>query len=202
MSMSKIEWSIQICEVEHLKEYENNPRKITPDKLKHLEESIRRFGLAEPIVVNTDFTIIGGHGRRKALKKLGIQEVQTYYPNRKLSEEEFDELNIRLNKNIAGEFDFDILGNRFELPELQDMGFTALDLGVDLREFDLSDDNYKGDEEFKIPTIAYNLVFDSDAQQKLWYTFLKDLKKKFPELDTHSSRIDKYLRDNGTKEED
>lgn len=199
--MSKLEWSIQYCNVADLKEYPNNPRKITADKLKHLEESIKRFGLAEPIVVNTDFTIIGGHGRKKALKKLGIEQVQTYYPNRKLSEEEFDELNIRLNKNVAGEFDLDILSNRFELPELQDMGFTALDLGVDLREFDLSDDNYDGDKELKIPTISYNLVFDSDAQQKLWYSFLKNLKKDYPELETHSSRLDKYLRDNGIKED-
>jgi len=197
---TNLQWYREVLQVKDLKEYEHNPRKITKDKLKHLEESIRRFGIAEPLVVNTDMVIIGGHGRRKALLNLGIKEVDCYIPNRPLNQTEFDELNIRLNKNIAGEFDLEMLGNRFELSELEDFGFTAKDVDIDFREFDLSDDHYKGDDKLSIPQISYSLVFDNEDQQKLWYGFLKDLKNKYDGHDTHASRINEFLRDNGIKE--
>mgnify|MGYP003395732199 CR=1 FL=1 len=39
------------------------------------------------------------------------------------------ELNISLNKNIAGEFDWDILANEFKIPELKEWGFEEFELG-------------------------------------------------------------------------
>ena len=196
-----LKWSIEELEVSSLKEYEHNPRIITPEKLKHLSESIKRFGVAEPLVVNRDLIIIGGHGRKKALTLANIEKVDCYVPNRQLNESEVDELNIRLNKNIAGDFDFDMLSNRFNIEELEDFGFTPQDIGIDYRDFDLSDDHYKGDDALKIPQISYSLIFDNENQQKLWYAFLKNLKNKYKDLDTHSSRIDKFLRDNDIKED-
>jgi ParB-like chromosome segregation protein Spo0J len=74
--------------------------------------------------------ICGGHGRKKILERLGIKEVDCYIPSRKLTQKEFDELNIRLNKNIAGEWDFDILANDFELPDLIEWGFEEGELGM------------------------------------------------------------------------
>tara|TARA_R100001440_G_scaffold41700_1_gene61432 strand:+ start:94 stop:699 length:606 start_codon:yes stop_codon:yes gene_type:complete len=201
MTTSDLKWSVEELEVSSLKEYEFNPRIITPEKLKHLSESIKRFGVAEPLVVNRDLTIVGGHGRKKALTLAKIQRVDCYIPNRILNEAEVDELNIRLNKNIAGDFDMEMLSNRFNIEELEDFGFTPTDMGIDYREFDLSDDHYKGDDKLSIPQISYSLVFDNESQQKLWYKFLKDLKHEYSDMDTHSSRIDKFLKDNGIKED-
>lgn len=129
--MSEITWAIQKVKLSELKEYEHNPRTLSEKKLKHLEESITKFGMAEPLVLNADYTICGGHGRRKILERLNIQEVDCYVPNRSLDEIEFDELNIRLNKNTAGDFNIDILSNRFDIEDLTGIGFSLRDLGLD-----------------------------------------------------------------------
>jgi DNA modification methylase len=76
--------------------------------------------------------ICGGHGRKKILERLGIKEVDCYIPSRKLTQKEFDELNIRLNKNIAGEFNFDVLANEFDLQDLLEWGFEEKELDLSL----------------------------------------------------------------------
>lgn len=68
-----MKWKTQKIKVSNLKEFEKNPRKMTKKGLSDLKKSIQKFGLAEPIVVNTDMTICGGHGRLQVLKELGIK---------------------------------------------------------------------------------------------------------------------------------
>jgi len=123
-------WKIKKIKVSELKENPCNPRRLTEKGLKDLEKSILKFGIAEPLVVNTDYMICGGHGRKKILEKLNIKEVDCYLPDKLLSKKQFDELGIRLNKNIAGEFNFDILANEFEIDELIEWGFEEFELGV------------------------------------------------------------------------
>lgn len=129
-------WRIERVEVSKLKEWHKNPRVLTKKGLEDLTKSIKRFGVAEPLVCNTDFTVCGGHGRLKVIKELGINEIDVYIPERTLAEKQFEELNIRLNKNIAGQFDFDILANQFEPDELIEWGFEKFELGmIDEAEF-------------------------------------------------------------------
>jgi ParB-like chromosome segregation protein Spo0J len=127
-----IQWTIQKLKVSDLHEYPNNPRRMTEKGIADLTQSIKRFGMAEPIVVNQDLTIIGGHGRKKVLESLGVTEVDCYLPDRALTAKEFDEFNIRLNQNIAGEFDFNILANNFEVADLIEWGFDPEEIGIDL----------------------------------------------------------------------
>ena len=145
--MAKINWTLKNKKVSELKENPKNPRSLTKKGLEDLEKSMVKFGVAEPLVVNTDDMICGGHGRKKVLEKLNIKEVDCYYPNRKLTPKEFDELNIRLNKNIAGEFDMDILANEFDVPDLLDWGFKPYELGVDDNEIDYKEE-WQGMPEF------------------------------------------------------
>jgi len=125
-----INWKLKKIAVSDLKENSKNPRNLTVKGLDDLEKSISKFGVAEPLVVNTDLIICGGHGRKKILERLNIKEVDCYFPSKKLTKKEFDELNIRLNKNIAGSFNFDILANEFELPDLLEWGFEKFELGM------------------------------------------------------------------------
>jgi ParB-like chromosome segregation protein Spo0J len=143
-----IDWTLKKVNVSDLKEWKKNPRKLIEKKLQDLQNSIAKFGIAEPIVINTDLTICGGHGRKKVLEKMGIKEVDCYIPNRELSEKEFEELNVRLNRNIAGDWDMDILANEFELDELIEWGFDESELNIDVLEpSDLSDKNKEIDTE-------------------------------------------------------
>jgi ParB-like chromosome segregation protein Spo0J len=58
-----IKWSVETRKLSDLKAYEKNPRKITETGLNDLIKSLELFGVAEPIVINRDDTIIGGHAR-------------------------------------------------------------------------------------------------------------------------------------------
>ena len=57
-------------EVKKLKLATYNPRRITERELKKLVTSIEENGFIQPIVVNKDLTIIGGHQRIKAERQV------------------------------------------------------------------------------------------------------------------------------------
>lgn len=125
-----ITWHIERRKVSDLIEYEGNPRDLTEKGLKDLKASIKKFGCAEPPTINTDNVICGGHGRKKVLVDMGVIEVDCMVPDRTLTPDEMRELNIRLNKNIAGKWDFDILSSDYEVKELVDFGFEGWELGL------------------------------------------------------------------------
>lgn len=107
-----------------LKSAEYNPRKISPNDFEALKESIRIFGIVEPVVINThkgrENIIIGGHQRLYAMKECGYKEVPCFEIDLTPALEK--ELNVRLNRN-TGEFDKDILMEFFNPEDLQKWGF-------------------------------------------------------------------------------
>jgi ParB-like chromosome segregation protein Spo0J len=150
----KINWKFETRKLIYIKPWNKNPRRITKDGLADLSKSIQRFGLPEPIVLNTDGTIIGGHARYMVLRNQGSTDAFCAIPDKKLTEKELEELNIRLNKNIAGEFDYDILANEFNLSDLVDWGFDEKDLNIDISE-EVSEK--KESEPQKCPKCGYEL---------------------------------------------
>lgn len=134
-------WTLEKRKLKDLKDYAKNPRTLTKDQEAHLSASIEKFGLIDKPIVNLDGTLIGGHQRKRVLKKLGLKEVDCYVPDRLLTEKEVEELNIRLNKN-TGDFDFDILANQWETLDLLNWGFTADELQIaDPTETEIEDDS-------------------------------------------------------------
>lgn len=113
-----------------------NPRKWGEEEKKKLTESIKRFGMVDPLIVNNNLEreniVIGGHFRLEIAKELGFTEVPVVFLS--LSEEKEKELNIRLNKNL-GEFDYEKLAT-FDEAFLADIGFKSseLDLIFDLEQ--------------------------------------------------------------------
>ena len=111
---------------------EYNPRQLTKDQYKHLKDSIDRFGLVDPIIVNSNPTrkniIVGGHQRVRVAKDMNIKEVPVLEVD--LTYDRERELNVRLNAN-TGEWDTDILANMFDIDELTDWGFDDIDLKID-----------------------------------------------------------------------
>lgn len=57
-----------------LRPYWRNPRNVEP-AVDAVAESIKRYGYNAPIIVDEDYTIIVGHTRYRALRKLGWEEV-------------------------------------------------------------------------------------------------------------------------------
>ena len=124
---------IEEIEISKLKPATYNPRQISTKDFNSLKKSIERFGLVDPIIVNKDNTVIGGHQRLKIIKSLGEKTIGCIVLD--LNKEQERELNIRLNKN-CGEFDFDILSSEFDIDELVDWGFKHIDLGLNIDKID------------------------------------------------------------------
>jgi ParB-like chromosome segregation protein Spo0J len=152
-----------------------NPRKITEKQFDDIKKSIEKFGFVEPIVININPSrmnvIIGGHQRFEVAKKLKYKEVDCVELDLTLDQEK--ELNIRLNKN-TGDFDFDILGNYFDVDDLIDYGFNPLELGLvdDIEEGEFPELK-EGDKE-PFQQMAFVLAND---QAEIVKQALEDIKK-------------------------
>ena len=120
-----MKWTIKEVKISDLKEYDKNPRKIKQEQLDKLTPHINEDGYHQRIIVNTDYTIIGGHQRKKALLQAGYKPsdvIEVLMPERTLQQQELDRINVRDNLDF-GEFDFDILQEQFNLEELEEFGF-------------------------------------------------------------------------------
>ena len=105
---------------------EYNPRSLSKKQHDEIKKSIKRFNFVDPIIINLNNRIIGGHQRLKVLKDIGVDVVDVRVSNRELSCEEEKELNLRLNKN-TGDWDFDLLKD-FGRDMLVDVGFDSDEL--------------------------------------------------------------------------
>ena len=127
--MNEITWSLKTFQIDELTDYAKNPRSLTKQQFEQLKKSLDKFGLIDKPIINADEknTVIGGHQRLRVLRAEGQKSVECWIPSRKLTDREVEELNIRLNKN-TGDWDFDVLANEFELPDLVEWGFTEYEL--------------------------------------------------------------------------
>lgn len=64
--------------IDEVKPYWRNPRRIPPEAVTAVRESIERYGYQQPIVVDSSHVIVVGHTRLAALKEMGATEVEVY----------------------------------------------------------------------------------------------------------------------------
>ena len=106
-----------------------NPRTWDKEAEKQLKESIKRFGIVDPLLVNNAPArmniVLGGHFRLAMLKEMKVETVPVVYITIDDLEKE-KELNVRLNKN-TGAFDWDALASFGEI-FLKDVGFSSEEL--------------------------------------------------------------------------
>lgn len=114
-----------------LRPAEYNPRKrLRPgdDEYERLKRSIETFGYVDPIIINTDGTVMGGHQRLFVLQDLGFTEADVSVVD--LSKADEKALNIALNK-IAGEWDEEKLAAIFAELDASDYDLTLTGFGRD-----------------------------------------------------------------------
>ena len=61
--------------IEKLKPYENNARTHSEAQIEKIAKSIQEFGFVNPVLIDSEFGIIAGHGRVLGAKKLGMTDV-------------------------------------------------------------------------------------------------------------------------------
>ncbi len=93
-----------------IKPYKKNAKKHEETQIKNVMQSIKEFGVVQPIVVDRNNTIIIGHCRYEAMKRLGYDELQEDWVKVvDLSEEEAEKLRLLDNKLNESEWDLELL---------------------------------------------------------------------------------------------
>ena len=121
--------------IDSLKPAAYNPRKKLKKGDKEYEKikkSIVEFGYVDPIIVNFDGTVIGGHQRLTVLSDLGYKEVQCVQVQIE-DENKVKALNVALNK-ITGAWNEELLADL--MVELQDADFNLDLTGFEAPEID------------------------------------------------------------------
>ena len=148
--------------LKELKPAAYNPRKKLKKGDKEYEkikQSLLKFGYVDPIIVNEDLTVIGGHQRLTVLKDFDYETAKCVIVN--LPKEDEKALNIALNK-ITGQWDEALLADL--LLDLQESDFNLDLTGFEPPEIDdilsnvhdkeLSEDEFDVEEELKKPTVS------------------------------------------------
>ena len=176
--MSDIEWKCEKRNIEELKPHPNNHRVFTEKGMKDLNKSIDKIGMAQPINITPDGTVLSGHARLFALKKKGVKEVDVYVSSRPLTEKEQKEVLIRMNANTAGEWDVDMLANIYDQNDLAEWG-----LDLPWEEEPLNPDNPdEPTEDFDVEKQKVKIVFYYKDSHEIIDKFLREMKEKYPEL--------------------
>jgi len=129
---------IETADINTIKPYENNPRKLKDSAIEKVAMSLKEYGFRQPIVVDKDRIIVVGHTRYRASKKLGFKEVPITVAdnltpeqinayriadNRTAEESEWDDelLAMEIKDLEAKDFKLDLLG--FNEDQLNDILF-------------------------------------------------------------------------------
>lgn len=111
-----LEISYKIIDINELKLAPYNPRKISDEDKKNLTNSIKKFGLVDPLIWNKRTGhVVGGNQRLIVLRELKFKQVPVIEVDLDLADEKI--LNLALNK-VSGDWDIPKLKELlFELSE-------------------------------------------------------------------------------------
>ena len=122
---------VEYVDINQLRKAPYNPRTRSEGDEQQLRQSIKRYGMIDPLIVNghprRKNIIIGGHFRFDMAKEMEFTTVPVVYINiASITKEK--ELNLRLNRN-QGQFDVEAL-KKFDINLLLDVGFDDSDLSA------------------------------------------------------------------------
>lgn len=206
---------VEKIDINDIKPADYNPRRISKKEYNKLKESIDKFGLTDPIIINlNNNTIIGGHQRYSVIKNefpnmdlylFKIGNIGWITSNLNFTIDNFDDeilLNINLNSQ-NGEWDLEKLNTLVN--ELKVNNFDTSLTGFDDFELETFSDIEDLDaineviDEIEIEKesedinnilvtekdIVYTLKFDTEEDYNVWNEFLK--------LNTDDLLISEYL---------
>jgi len=136
---------IKSQKIKDLKPAEYNPRIMDEATLETLKNSIEKLGFAEPIVVNKDLTVIGGHQRIKAVEMLGWTEIDCVMLDLDKKKEKL--LNLSLNRIVGGWDESKLVKLVREIQNYPEIKLSGL-----------------SDAELEMLSIQYDLIFGDDIK--------------------------------------
>lgn len=132
-------------DIKRLKPYEKNARTHSEEQVERIANSIQEFGFINPVLIDSEYGIIAGHGRVLGAKKLGMKEVPCLFVE-DLTEAQKRAYIIADNKlALDAGWDDEIL--KEELKALEEMDFDVSLTGFDLDDFDFDQQDIEFDED-------------------------------------------------------
>lgn len=125
MQKLKIEYE----KAENLRPYKNNAKVHTKEQIEQIEESIRQFGMNDPIAVWKDNEIIEGHGRLMACLNLGMAKVPVIRLDSLTDEQRRAYMNIHNQLTMNTGFDVDLLAA--ELGRIENIDMSMFSFNID-----------------------------------------------------------------------
>lgn len=195
---------IELWPIGRLQPYAKNARVHSTEQVAQIAASITEFGFVNPILVDGKDGIIAGHGRLAAARELALDVVPVVVLDHltPAQRKAYVLADNRLAENA--EWDPQLLQE-----ELVSLNLQNYDLGVlgwsdeelaEIMEPDLEEDGGSGEGDGETrglgtPVISYNIIFDDEQQQHVWFEFLKDLRARYPDDATIAERIVKFVQE-------
>ena len=219
MELSKIKLT-------EIKPAEYNPRRISAEDFNKLKNSIKTFGLTDPIIINLkNNNIIGGHQRYDVLVDILLEEdnlAEKEYDlikkgdigfifdvdNLVIKNDDYEKgLNIALNK-ISGEWDLVKLNDLVEDLKIKnfDLSLTGFD-EIELDELALENDDFFNDEVADVDEeiyeleedLSYTLRFKNKYDEEKFHNLIDELNDGNDISTNILNYLEKYISDNPQK---
>lgn len=159
--MSKTTTEMQLVSISQLVPYVNNARTHSDAQVKKLRASLREFGFINPVIIDSEYNVIAGHGRILAAKEEGIEKVPCVFvdyltpaqkkayilaDNRMAMDAGWDEELLRVEIETLQAESFDVWLTGFDEKDIAEL-FAGEDDGA-------LDDDFDVDEELQKPPVT------------------------------------------------
>ena len=192
---------IELWNLERLKPYDNNAREHSPEQVAQIAASITEFGFLNPILVDSNDGIVAGHGRLSAARELALDVVPVVVLDHltEAQKKAYILVDNKLAENAS--WNEELLQEEIVALNLQDFDISILGWDEDeireIMEYDSAFGEGDGDGESRglggEPVIQYNIIFDNEQQQQIWFDFLKDLRQSQPDDTTIAEKIINFI---------
>ena len=154
--------NMDLISIDKLIPYVNNARTHSKDQILKLRSSIREFGFINPVIIDSKYNVIAGHGRILAAREEGIKEVPCVLVD--YLNEAQKKAYILADNRLAEDAGWDEKLLRVEIESLEDMSFDLSLLGFDENELsklfddgkDIKEDDFNVEDELTNPVITKN----------------------------------------------
>lgn len=113
---------IENMKISEIIPYEKNAKKHDKVQIDNVAESIKQFGFAQPLVIDKNNSLIIGHCRLLAAKKLRLRQVPVVRMD-ELTDDQVKKLRLLDNKLNESDWDMDLL-----MPEIEELDFDGFSL--------------------------------------------------------------------------
>jgi hypothetical protein len=174
--------------------YAGNARLHSKQQIAQIAAAITQWGWTNPILVDETGGIIAGHGRVLAARELGLDEAPVMVARgwSKAQRRAY----VLADNQLALSAGWDEALLAAELRGLDEAGFDLALVGFSAEELGdimLSQDAAPKSTGLGDPIIQYNIVFDDEGQQQAWFSLLRRLRTRRPDLETIGARLAAHI---------